>query len=150
MADDVDSEAEDLDNNDETAPARGDAGGAGDDDGDNGDDDEDGTDGGGAAPVAASAAAGAGPKKRKRAKSAYMWFMASKRKELAAANPEMRVGGIAKLIGAMWKELGEEEKKQFDDQAAADKKRFALEEAEVGLFPQLRGWCALLLIRWWP
>lgn len=66
----------------------------------------------------------------KRAKSGYMYFCDANRGPLREANPDKSMTDIAKLLGAKWKEIGSEEKKQFEEKAAADKERYASEKAK--------------------
>jgi len=63
------------------------------------------------------------PKAPKRALSAYMFFSSDWRERIRAENPEAGFGEIGKLLGAKWKELDEEEKKPYVEQAAKDKER---------------------------
>ncbi|KAL7278590.1 hypothetical protein ACG7TL_007591 [Trametes sanguinea] len=93
------------------------------------------------------------PKAPKRALSAYMFFSQDWRERIKAENPDAgfgaslarcrrRLGGseanqtrfpigeIGKLLGAKWKELDDEEKKPYIDQAAADKARAEQEKSE--------------------
>jgi structure-specific recognition protein 1 len=79
--------------------------------------------------------------KAPRGKNAYMWFAASVRAEFKAqieaaaglegaseedkakvsAKGTAKVGDVAKLTGAKWKGMSEEDKKPFEEQSAADK-----------------------------
>ncbi|OJT14252.1 Non-histone chromosomal protein 6 [Trametes pubescens] len=63
------------------------------------------------------------PKAPKRALSAYMFFSQDWRERIKAENPDAGFGEIGKLLGAKWKELDDDEKKPYLDQAAADKAR---------------------------
>ena len=103
-----------------------------DDDADDADDDDD--DSKTVNDTAAADLSPTAPKKaqrRKRPKSAYMWFMMDKQAEIQAQNPGERVGTIAKIIGSLWRELTDEDKKIYTEKAAADKERFRREEAAV-------------------
>ena len=60
----------------------------------------------------------------KGASSAYMHFAKAKRAQIKDENPEATFGGIGKLIGEAWKEASEEEKKRYEEEAAADKERY--------------------------
>jgi len=66
----------------------------------------------------------------KKAMGAYFLFSNANRARIRAANPSAKLGDIAKLIGAEWKSLGAEEKKPYQDEAAAAKKvwEHAMEE----------------------
>ena len=59
-----------------------------------------------------------------------MYFCDANRGPLREANPDKSMTDIAKLLGAKWKEIGSEEKKQFEEKAAADKERYASEKAK--------------------
>ncbi|TBU38850.1 high mobility group box domain-containing protein [Dichomitus squalens] len=52
-----------------------------------------------------------------------MFFSQDWRERIKAENPDAGFGEIGKLLGAKWKELDDEEKKPYLDQAAADKAR---------------------------
>ncbi|KAE9387035.1 hypothetical protein BT96DRAFT_838275, partial [Gymnopus androsaceus JB14] len=66
----------------------------------------------------------------KRALSAYMFFSQDWRERIKAENPDAGFGEVGKLLGAKWKELDDEEKKPYVEQAAKDKER-AEEEKEA-------------------
>ncbi|KAI0830111.1 high mobility group box domain-containing protein [Trametes gibbosa] len=70
------------------------------------------------------------PKAPKRALSAYMFFSQDWRERIKAENPDAGFGEIGKLLGAKWKELDDEEKKPYLDQAAADKARAEQEKTD--------------------
>lgn len=59
----------------------------------------------------------------KRALSAYMFFSQDWRERVKAENPDASFGEIGKLLGTKWKELDDEEKKPYIEQAARDKER---------------------------
>jgi len=63
------------------------------------------------------------PKAPKRALSAYMFFSQDWRERVKAENPDAGFGEIGRLLGARWKELSDEEKKPYIEQAAKDKDR---------------------------
>ncbi|KAJ7819520.1 high mobility group box domain-containing protein [Mycena leptocephala] len=63
------------------------------------------------------------PNAPKRALSAYMFFSQDWRERIKAENPDAGFGEVGKLLGAKWKELDDEEKKPYVDQAAKDKTR---------------------------
>ncbi|TFK37630.1 high mobility group box domain-containing protein [Crucibulum laeve] len=69
------------------------------------------------------------PKAPKRALSAYMFFSQDWRERIKAENPDAGFGEVGKLLGAKWKELDDEEKKPYVDQAARDKTRAEEEKA---------------------
>ncbi|KAJ6476272.1 high mobility group box domain-containing protein [Mycena sanguinolenta] len=63
------------------------------------------------------------PNAPKRALSAYMFFSQDWRERIRAENPDASFGEVGKLLGAKWKELDEEERKPYVDQATQDKVR---------------------------
>jgi len=63
------------------------------------------------------------PKAPKRALSAYMFFSQDWRERIKTENPDAGFGEVGKLLGAKWKELEEEDKKPYVEQAAKDKTR---------------------------
>ncbi|KAH0579835.1 hypothetical protein H2248_002664 [Termitomyces sp. 'cryptogamus'] len=69
------------------------------------------------------------PKAPKRALSAYMFFSQDWRERIKAENPDAGFGEVGKLLGAKWKELDDEEKKPYIEQAAKDKTRAEEEKA---------------------
>lgn len=68
------------------------------------------------------------PNAPKKAKTSYMYFCDDRRAALKADNPKASVGDMSKIMGAEWKELSAEEKKPYEDKAAADKSRYAQEK----------------------
>ncbi|KAL0577611.1 Non-histone chromosomal protein 6 [Marasmius crinis-equi] len=66
----------------------------------------------------------------KRALSAYMFFSQDWRERIKAENPDASFGEVGKLLGAKWKELDDEEKKPYIEQAAKDKERAETEKAD--------------------
>jgi len=69
------------------------------------------------------------PKAPKRALSAYMFFSQDWRERIKTENPEAGFGEVGKLLGAKWKEMSDEDKKPYIDQAAKDKERADEEKA---------------------
>ena len=63
----------------------------------------------------------------KGAKTAYMLYGDSRRKELKEENPVLKMGGISKLLGGEWKKLRTSKKKPFIKEAAKDKARYQKE-----------------------
>ena len=61
------------------------------------------------------------------------------------ANPEASVSDIAKLLGAQWNELSEEEKQPYEEKAAADKERYAQEVERLLPLIQAQITCRTLL-----
>lgn len=70
------------------------------------------------------------PNAPKRGLSAYMFFSAAKRAEIAEANPEFGITDIAKALGERWKTVSDEEKSVYQQQAEEDKARYEREMAE--------------------
>ena len=66
----------------------------------------------------------------KPALGAYFAFAADRREAMKTENPGKSAGEISKLLGAAWKTLDEEEREEYKERAAADKKRFDAELAE--------------------
>lgn len=66
----------------------------------------------------------------KRGLSAYMLYSAANRQRVVATNPGCKNTDVMKLLGQEWKGADESTKKQFNDQAAANKKIYenAMEE----------------------
>ena len=50
-------------------------------------------------------------------KSAYNVFVSEVRPKVKAANPQLPFGDISKKVGAIWKELSNEDKKPYYDKA---------------------------------
>ncbi|KAI0065598.1 HMG-box [Artomyces pyxidatus] len=66
----------------------------------------------------------------KRALSAYMFFSQDWRERIKTENPDASFGEVGKLLGAKWKELDDDEKKPYVEQAAKDKIRAENQKAE--------------------
>lgn len=64
------------------------------------------------------------PNRVKRAKSAYFFFCDDKRKEVQLANPGKGMGEISKALGALWKQLSEEDRQKYMDQHEEDVQRY--------------------------
>lgn len=54
----------------------------------------------------------------KKPPTAYFLFTNKVRAAVTAANPDMKITEIAKVLGQKWKEISEEEKKEYQDEAA--------------------------------
>lgn len=67
------------------------------------------------------------PNAPKRGMSAYLFFCSEHRADLAGKNPELKMTDIAKLLAQKWKETSDEDKKPFNEKAAADKARYQQE-----------------------
>jgi len=85
--------------------------------------------------------------KPKGAQTAYFLFTASRRAALTAENPSMKITQIAKLMGAEWKELSDDDKAPFMVSAAKSKTESAAKmeayrgsEQEKAFKAQLKEW----------
>merc|ERR1719204_1436720 len=77
----------------------------------------------------------------KRPQSAYFFFTASRRAELSAAHPDKKITEIAKLMGAEWKALSEDDRAPFAAQAAKAKAAYGPKmEAYAGSKLKLQEW----------
>ncbi|KIY48526.1 hypothetical protein FISHEDRAFT_25953, partial [Fistulina hepatica ATCC 64428] len=63
------------------------------------------------------------PNAPKRPLSAYMFFSQDWRDRVRAENPDATFGEVGKLLGAKWKEMNDDDKKPYTQQAKADKVR---------------------------
>ena len=54
-------------------------------------------------------------------KSAYNFFVAEKRNQVKDAHPDWKFGEISREVGRMWKELTEEQRKPYEEQAENSK-----------------------------
>ena len=59
------------------------------------------------------------PNRIKKPKNAYMFYSEDMRPKVTKEHPEEKIGGIAKIIGAMWKELTDKQKKKYQDMHVA-------------------------------
>mmetsp|Transcript_1423 Transcript_1423/g.3042 ORF Transcript_1423/g.3042 Transcript_1423/m.3042 type:complete len:481 (-) Transcript_1423:9-1451(-) len=80
------------------------------------------------ASASATATAVAGPPKKNR--TAYILYSMAKRAEVKKAEPDVSPRDIIKMISEEWRAIGDEEKKIWDEKAAADKMRYS-EEMEA-------------------
>jgi structure-specific recognition protein 1 len=87
---------------------------------------------------APAAAASSGAKKKgkkkkkdpnapKKNKTSYIYFTNSRRDEIKAKNPDISFADLNKQLGAEFKALSAEDKKPWEDMAAADKERYSKE-----------------------
>merc|ERR1712080_186386 len=63
----------------------------------------------------------------------YMFFCNEMRPKVWKEQPELKMTELASKLSALWKELGEDQKKKFEEMAEADKKRY---ENEMELFKE--------------
>ncbi|NBO22178.1 hypothetical protein EBU94_02395 [bacterium] len=68
----------------------------------------------------------------KKNKSAYIFFCQQERTRIKEENPEMKGTEIMSELGKRWKELGDEEKKVFQEQADGDKERYLQQKQDTG------------------
>lgn len=71
------------------------------------------------------------PNQPKRPLSAFFFFCDDERPKVRAANPEWRVGDVAKEMGRRWETC--ENKKKYEEKAANDRQRY---ETEMAAFKQ--------------
>ncbi|KAJ1847340.1 Non-histone chromosomal protein 6 [Coemansia sp. RSA 2611] len=71
------------------------------------------------------------PNAPKRALSAYMFFSQDRRAQVQEDNPNVTFGQIGKILGGLWKEMNEEQKKPYQDKAKKDQARYEAEKAAV-------------------
>jgi hypothetical protein len=64
------------------------------------------------------------PKGVKRARPAYQFFCNEKRKELQEENEDLAFGDVNKMLGEMWGNLSDKERRPYEKKAEADKKRY--------------------------
>lgn len=69
------------------------------------------------------------PSAPKIATTAFMFFSNEVRPKIREEEPELKLTEISKKIGAMWKEMDEDDKKPYNDKAARDKVRYEKEKA---------------------
>lgn len=72
----------------------------------------------------------------KRAQSAYIFYTNDARPQFKEQHPDKKVTELAKLMGAAWKRLSEEEKAPFVAKAEADKARHADEMSRAEMVPE--------------
>ena len=72
------------------------------------------------------------PRIPKRPMTSFMFFCNEFRTQIWAANPEYKIGDVAKELGKRWKKLSEEEKEKYSKMNEDDKERYE-EEYETYL-----------------
>ena len=65
-----------------------------------------------------------------RGKSAYLFFCQANRPEVKEANPSFKATELMAELGRMWKELPDDEKVEFEEQAAEAKEKYLQEKTE--------------------
>lgn len=63
----------------------------------------------------------------KRAMTAFMFFSNCTRSDVVAEHPELKIGGIAKILGERWNNMSDEQKAPYQEMTNKDKERFAAE-----------------------
>ncbi|KAL4897112.1 high mobility group box domain-containing protein [Aspergillus ambiguus] len=69
------------------------------------------------------------PNAPKRGLSAYMFFANENREKIREDNPGIAFGQVGKMLGEKWKALSDEDRRPYEEKAAADKKRYEDEKA---------------------
>jgi len=70
------------------------------------------------------------PNAPKRALSGFFWFSNEERAKVVAANPDFKVGDIAKELGRRWSECDPASRARFEQLAAQDRQRYEKEKHE--------------------
>ena len=65
-----------------------------------------------------------------------MLFSAEMRPQCKEENPEASITDMARILGAQWKSLSEEEKLPYEAKVAEDKERYLRECEEAGVEPK--------------
>ena len=63
----------------------------------------------------------------KESSSAFVFFGRATRDDIKAAHPDWSLGDVGRELGKRWKELSDDDKKPFHDQAAKDAERYKTE-----------------------
>jgi len=64
------------------------------------------------------------PLKPKRCKSAYLFFCERNRNKIKNENPNIKIGELMKKMGESWRNISENDKKEFIDLHLIDKDRY--------------------------
>ena len=67
------------------------------------------------------------PNAPKRSKSAFMFFAKERRPQLVEANPKWTFGEFGRKMGEEWRGMSDKKKGKYNNEAAADKVRYAKE-----------------------
>jgi len=68
------------------------------------------------------------PNAPKRALSGFFWFSNEERSKVVAANPDFKVGDIAKELGRRWGECDQATRAKYESLAAQDRQRYEKEK----------------------
>jgi|EP01047_Picozoa_sp_COSAG01_P041620 hypothetical protein len=68
----------------------------------------------------------------KRGTSAYLYFCSAVRAETKAANPDLKMTELSKILGQKWKSLDASEKSKYEKMAVQDKARYEREKSAIG------------------
>ncbi|CAO3612755.1 unnamed protein product [Cunninghamella echinulata] len=71
------------------------------------------------------------PSAPKRGLSAYMFFSQANRNKVKEENPDATFGQLGKILGEKWKNMSDDEKKPYAEQAEKDKARYEAEKAKL-------------------
>lgn len=68
------------------------------------------------------------PNRVKKPKSAYLFFCDDKRPSVAKKNPGKKMGDISKILGELWKNLSEDDRKKYNKLHDEDVERYENEK----------------------
>ena len=68
------------------------------------------------------------PNRVKRAKSCYMYFCEEHRKSVQDNNPGKKLGDISKILGKLWGDTSEEDRRKYHILHEKDKERYEYEK----------------------
>ena len=69
------------------------------------------------------------PNRIRKPKNAFMFYCAEHRSEVTSNNPNEKMGGVSKILGAQWKALSDDDKQKYIDMQNEDVRRY--EEATM-------------------
>ncbi len=64
----------------------------------------------------------------KRAKNPYMFFVQDSREKVKKENPELKNKELLSLLGKMWNEMNDDQKKKYNDMSSKDRERYQKEK----------------------
>jgi len=79
------------------------------------------------------------PNAPKRALSGFFWFSNEERPKVQAANPDFKVGDVAKELGRRWADCDPSTKQKFEQLAAQDRQRYEKEKQVYSMQQQGQG-----------